>query len=211
MVFVHNGFHLGVEAGIARQINREAIGKLDDKAHGRPRRERQAIGGQHFALGFADGGQRQAVGVCGMHDGNLHAQLRTGGFQHMRAAEMDVRAAGRCARHRGRAARHGAQINRLAGDDFHFSAEKHGEIDHCNHGRILGCGDFSRDAVRTCRHNGGRIARAFAQRFHFHVAEVVAMCVRQQHAVNLTQARILRTQRGVPGVVEYAHAAGVFK
>ena len=37
VVLVHDRFHLGVDAGIPRQINREPIGELDDEAGRRPR------------------------------------------------------------------------------------------------------------------------------------------------------------------------------
>ena len=37
MEFIHNRFHLGVYAGVAGQVSRKPIGKLDDEAGWRTR------------------------------------------------------------------------------------------------------------------------------------------------------------------------------
>ena len=55
---------------------------------------------------------------------------------------------------------------------------------------------------RTCRY----LERAIPG-----VADVIAVCMRQQHDVNRTQTRIARAGHGLAGIVENAHARRILE
>jgi hypothetical protein len=42
-------------------------------------------------------------------------------------------------------------------------------------------------------------------------SNVIAVCVTQENDVQIAEARIVRAGHGLPGVIQYAHAARVFK